>query len=63
MNAVADIGPYEKDIIAQLGCYPQDAAMVEDIMRRFVFHRAEQRRTGPWCTGGMGHAGGGPGDV
>ena len=38
MNVETDIGPYERDIIEQLGCSPQDAVMVEDIMRRFVFH-------------------------
>ena len=38
MNAETDIGPYERDIIEQLGCSSQDASMVEDIMRRFVFH-------------------------
>ncbi len=38
MNTELDIGPYERDIIEQLGCSPQDASMVEDIMRRFVFH-------------------------
>lgn len=38
MNAEPEIGAYERDIIEQLGCSPQDAAMVEDIMRRFVFH-------------------------
>jgi hypothetical protein len=38
MNSKADIGPYQRDIIEQLGCSPQDAAMEEDIMRRFVLH-------------------------
>ena len=31
MNVETDIGPYERDIIEQLGCSPQDAGMVEDI--------------------------------
>lgn len=32
------IGPYKKQIIAELGCSTEDAAMVEDIMRNHVFH-------------------------
>lgn len=32
------IGPYQRDIMDQLGCSAQDAAMVEDIMRNEVFH-------------------------
>jgi hypothetical protein len=38
MNAASHTGPYQRDIISHLGCTPQDAVMVEDIMRRFVFH-------------------------
>jgi hypothetical protein len=38
MNTEAHTGPYQRYIIQHLGCTPQDAAMVEDIMRRFVFH-------------------------
>jgi hypothetical protein len=38
MNTEPDIGPYEPNIIEQLGCSPHDAVMVEDIMRRFIFH-------------------------
>lgn len=38
MNAQTHVGPYQKDIMCLLGCTPHDAAMVEDIMRRFVFH-------------------------
>jgi hypothetical protein len=38
MNSASHTGPYQRDIIQHLGCTPQDAAMVEDIMRRFVFH-------------------------
>ncbi len=45
MNAETDIGPYERDIIAQLGCSPQDATMVEDIMRHFVFHSTLDRQS------------------
>lgn len=32
------IGPYQRDIMEQLGCSAEDAAMVEDIMRNHVFH-------------------------
>lgn len=32
------IGPYQRDIMDQLGCSAEDAAMVEDIMRNHVFH-------------------------
>jgi hypothetical protein len=32
------VGPYQRDIIKQLGCSAEDAAMVEDIMRTQVFH-------------------------
>lgn len=32
------IGPYKRDIMEQLSCSAQDAAMVEDIMRNEVFH-------------------------
>lgn len=32
------IGPYQRDIMDQLHCSPEDAAMVEDIMRNHVFH-------------------------
>ena len=32
------IGPYQRDIMQQLGCSANDAAMVEDIMRNEVFH-------------------------
>jgi hypothetical protein len=38
MNEASSISPYQQDIIALLGCSQQDAAMVEDIMRCFVFH-------------------------
>ena len=38
MNSETHIGPYQRDILRQLGCSREDAAMVEDIMRRFVFH-------------------------
>ena len=32
------IGPYQRDIMDQLGCSAGDAPMVEDIMRNHVFH-------------------------
>jgi len=32
------IGPYQRDIMDQLGCSDADAAMVENIMRNEVFH-------------------------
>ena len=32
------IGPYQRDIMDQLGCSAADASMVEDIMRNHVFH-------------------------
>ena len=32
------IGPYQRDIVDQLGCSAEDALMVEDIMRNHVFH-------------------------
>lgn len=32
------LGPYKKQIIAELDCTADDAAMVEDIMRNEVFH-------------------------
>ena len=32
------IGPYQRDIMDQLGCSAEDAAMVEDIMRQHIFH-------------------------
>lgn len=32
------IGPYQRDIMDQLGCSAEDASMVEDIMRNHVFH-------------------------
>lgn len=38
MKTEMHISPYQSDIIRHLGCSPRDAVMVEDIMRRFVFH-------------------------
>lgn len=38
MTKATSIGPYQKDIITQLGCSPQDAAIVEGIMRNHIFH-------------------------
>lgn len=32
------IGPYKKQIIAELRCSSEDAEMVEDIMRNHIFH-------------------------
>lgn len=32
------IGPYQKVIMAQLGCTANDASMVEGIMRNHIFH-------------------------
>lgn len=32
------LGPYKKQIIADMGCTTEEAAMVEDIMRNHVFH-------------------------
>jgi len=32
------IGPYQRDIVDQLGCSAADAAMIENIMRNEVFH-------------------------
>ena len=32
------IGPYQRDIMDQLGCSAEDASMVEEIMRNHVFH-------------------------
>lgn len=32
------VGPYQRDIMEQLGCSDDDAAMVEDIMRKHIFH-------------------------
>ena len=32
------IGPYQRDIMDQLGCSAEDASMVEDIMRNHIFH-------------------------
>ena len=32
------LGPYQRDIMDQLGCSAEDAAMVEDIMRQHIFH-------------------------
>jgi len=32
------IGPYQRDIMDQIGCSAADAVMVEDIMERHVFH-------------------------
>ena len=32
------IGPYQRDIMDQLGCSADDAFMVEEIMRNHIFH-------------------------
>lgn len=32
------MGPYQSIIIEHLGCCPEDAVMIEDIMRQHIFH-------------------------
>ena len=39
------IGPYQRDIMEQLRCSAEDAAMAEDIMRNHVFHSTPDWQT------------------
>ena len=51
-----DIGPYQRNIMDQLDCSAQDAAMVEDIMRNHVFHSTLDWQTASQFRGGAGDA-------
>jgi hypothetical protein len=51
------ISPYQRAILSQLGCSADEAAMVEDIVRKHIFHSTLNWQTEagfpPWCERGL----------